>query len=78
MQVGNLDLSNCDMQVVTLTDLVIDPNDTVESLLEALSEHIDTLADKSHYFVIDPTGTTVMKQTMSGVRCVCVCVCVCV
>ena len=32
-----------------------------------ISKHIDTLADSSHHFVIDPSGTTIMKARMNGV-----------
>ena len=39
-----------------------------ESLLEVLSEHIDTLADSSHYFVVDPSDTSIMSVSMNGVR----------
>ena len=44
---------------------------TQESLLEVLSEHIDTLADSSHYFVIDPSGTTIMNARMNEAGGVC-------
>ena len=37
-----------------------------EELLEVLSEHIDSLADASHYFVVDPTDTTIVSAASKG------------
>lgn len=68
LSVGNIDLSECGMSIIVLKDITTDTNASVESLLEVLSEHIDTLADASHYFVIDPTDTTIMSANISGVR----------
>ena len=44
------------------------PPPSQEVLLEVLSEHIDSLADCSHYFVVDPAATSMMSATMSEVR----------
>ena len=38
-----------------------------EELLESLSNHIDTLAATSHYFVIDPSETSVTEKSMGSV-----------
>ena len=67
LKVGKIDLSQSDMTVIVLKDITTDTEASVETLLEVLSEHIDTLADASHYFVIDPTGTTIMKASITGV-----------
>ena len=56
------------MTVIVLKDITTDTNASVETLLEVLSKHIDTLADASHYFVIDPTDTTIMSTNINGVR----------
>ena len=50
-----------------LKDITTETNASVERLLEVLSHHIDTLADASHYFVIDPVDTTIMSGAISGV-----------
>ena len=67
LTVGKVNLSQCDMSVIVLKDITEDTSASVETLLEVLSHHIDTLADASHYFVIDPTDTTIMSTTISGV-----------
>lgn len=56
------------MTVIVLKDITTDTSASVETLLEVLSKHIDTLADASHYFVIDPTNTTIMSANINGVR----------
>lgn len=56
------------MTVVVLKSITTDNDASVETLLEVLSKHIDTLADASHYFVIDPTDTTIMTASIDGVR----------
>ena len=60
-------MSQTDMSVIVLKDITTKTNASVEQLLEVLSKHIDTLADASHYFVIDPTDTTIMSGAISGV-----------
>ena len=67
LKVGKVDLSQSDMTVIVLKDITTNTEASVETLLEVLSEHIDTLADASHYFVIDPTGTSIMKASITGV-----------
>ena len=67
LSVGNFDLSQSDMSVIVLKDITTETSASVERLLEVLSEHIDTLADASHYFVIDPTDTTIMSASITGV-----------
>ena len=67
MVVGKLNLADCGMNVICLKDIATDPEASVESLLKVLSEHIDTLADASHYFVIDPTDTTVQSANIRDV-----------
>ena len=67
LKVGNVDLSQVDMTVIVLKNITTDTNASVETLLEVLSKHIDTLADASHYFVIDPTDTTIMSTNINGV-----------
>ena len=67
LSIGNINLSQTDMTVIVLKDITAETNASVEQLLEVLSKHIDTLADASHYFVIDPTDTTIMSANISGV-----------
>ena len=67
LTVGKVDLSQCDMTVIVLKDITTETDSSVETLLEVLSDHIDTLADASHYFVVDPTDTTIMTASLSGV-----------
>ena len=55
------------MTIIILKNITTETNASVEQLLEVLSKHIDTLADASHYFVIDPTDTTIMSANISGV-----------
>ena len=38
-----------------------------EGLLEDLSEHIDSMAASSHYFVIDPSETAIIGKNMGSV-----------
>lgn len=68
LKVGNVDLSQFDMTIIVLKDITTDTSASVETLLEVLSKHIDTLADASHYFIIDPTDTTIMSANIDGVR----------
>lgn len=56
------------MTIIVLKDITTDTSASVETLLEVLSKHINTLADASHYFVIDPTDTTIMSANIEGVR----------
>ena len=65
MHVGSLDLADTEMQVILLKDVVHDPQGPLESLLEDLSHHIDTLADKGHHFVIDTADTALMQHARS-------------
>ena len=67
LKVGNVDLSQFDMTIIVLKDITTDTSASVETLLEVLSKHIDTLADASHYFVIDPTDTTIISANIDGV-----------
>ena len=55
------------MTVIVLKDITTETDSSVETLLEVLSDHIDTLADASHYFVVDPTDTTIMTASLIGV-----------
>lgn len=55
------------MQLITMSEITTEPEASVETLLGMLSEHIDTLADASHYFVIDPSNTTLQQATISDV-----------
>ena len=43
--------------------------------MDGLAHHIDTLADDSHYFVIDPSDTILMNAQIDETVSVCVCVC---
>ena len=67
LSIGNIDLSQTDMTVIVLKDITTETNASTEQLLEVLSKHIDALADASHYFVIDPSDTTIMSANISGV-----------
>ena len=62
-----MDLSDCGMQLIRMSEITTEPEASVETLLGMLSEHIDTLADASHYFVIDPSSTTLQQATISDV-----------
>ena len=42
--------------------------------MDGLAHHIDTLADDSHYFVIDPSDTKLMNTQIDETVSVCVCV----
>ncbi|CAI8026971.1 hypothetical protein GBAR_LOCUS15446 [Geodia barretti] len=55
------------MQVISLKDVVTEPTASVEDLLEDLSKHIDSLAASSHYFVIDPSETSIINKNMGSV-----------
>ena len=65
MHVGSLDLANTEMQVIVLKEVVHDPQGSLEALLEDLSHHIDTLADKGHHFVIDTADTAFIQHAKS-------------
>ena len=65
MCVGSLDLADTEMQVIALKEVVHDPQASLETLLEDLSHHIDTLADKGHHFVIDTTDTAFVQYARS-------------
>lgn len=65
--VGGLDLTDIDMAVVRLCDITTEPEASMETLLGVLSEHIDTLADTSHYFVIDPSNTALARASVGSV-----------
>lgn len=67
LTVGNLDLTDVDMAVVRLSEITTDPEASMETLLSLLSEHIDTLADTSHYFVIDPSNTALQRVSVGDV-----------
>ncbi|CAI8026970.1 hypothetical protein GBAR_LOCUS15446, partial [Geodia barretti] len=66
LQVGDLDLTATEMQVISLKDVVTEPTASVEDLLEDLSKHIDSLAASSHYFVIDPSETSIINKNMGS------------
>lgn len=65
MRVGSLDLADTEMQVIALKEVVHDPQASLETLLEDLSHHIDTLADKGHHFVIDTADTAFVQYAKS-------------
>ncbi len=69
LKAGNLDLSVCcDMSLIVLSEITTEPEASAETLLGSLSEHINALADISHYFVIDPSNTTLQKASVGDVR----------
>ncbi|XP_064384200.1 uncharacterized protein LOC135333213 isoform X2 [Halichondria panicea] len=68
LKAGNLDLSVCcDMSLIVLSEITTEPEASAETLLGSLSEHINALADISHYFVIDPSNTTLQKASVGDV-----------
>ncbi len=67
LNVGGLDLTDVDMAVVRLCAITTHPDACMETLLTLLSEHIDKLADTSHYFVIDPSNTTLERASVGNV-----------
>ena len=69
-----MNLDDCGMQLIRLSEITTEPEASVETLLGMLSEHIDTLADASHYFVIDPSNTTLQSASISDVSLTIACV----
>ena len=59
---GSLDFNETEMTVIKLKNVVSDPNGSLDSLLTALSTHIDALADDNHYFVINTEETSIMEH----------------